>query len=247
MTQDFPDCAKCGAAPASREDEYCRFCSAPLPWSEFDLRSRRVVVLVSSHTMQEALNRVERSDEFLRANLALKNRRSSKRTRRRRVRERANRRYDESGFETTSTDENAAVLMLLLACAVFIGAVNVAGMGWFGFLLVAVFASGMAIWGSHRASTTEQPKRRSFSPKRRAVLAAGIVELGAPRPRSRRDGTLVRDVRCKLPGQRERKFVADVHLDLHAGDVGIVHARGKELSKFERMEHVEAEAGSAAR
>ncbi|MGB0332421.1 MAG: hypothetical protein ACPGPE_11470, partial [Planctomycetota bacterium] len=43
--RDFPLYVSCGAAPTSRKEESCRFCGAVLPWADFDLRSRRRLVL----------------------------------------------------------------------------------------------------------------------------------------------------------------------------------------------------------
>lgn len=233
MTQDYPTCTQCGGAPKSREEEYCRYCGAPLPWSTHDLRSRRVVVLVSSHSMEEALDRVERSGEFQRASLGLRRRQSSSRKIRLRHRGRG------TQFSDDTLEEFIGLLVLIVPIA-FFAVVGFAGRGWPQFLIVAAGASALSIWGAQRSSTTQARRWRSANPRRRAVSAAGIVELGPPRPRTRKDTTLVRDVHAKVRRGRNRRWVADVHHDLHAGDVGIAHLRGTRLESFDRLDHVQS-------
>ncbi len=236
-TQDFPTCSQCGAAPISRDQESCRFCSTLLSWSEYDLRSRRVVVLVPAESMEDAISKVEGSAEFRRASLGGK---GSDRSDRQRSGRR--RRQSKPKRSSLTVDDDLAAQGIALS-AIMLGPimaaiVHFAGAGWIQFLLVGAVASAFAIWGARRSSKTQERKWRSAIPKRSSILAAGILELGSPRAKSQRDRTLVRDVTLLARRGRKRKVIADVSLDLHAGDVGIAMTLGRSMRTFRQMAFV---------
>ncbi len=118
------------------------------------------------------------------------------------------------------------------------GIVYVAGSGLPQFLAVAAVLSGLAIWGAKRSSKTKERRWRRTVPKRRRLTAAGVMELDAPEPLSRHDDTLVRKVTFQEARGKKRQVIADVHVDLHAGDVGILETLGSRLKSFHRMDHV---------
>lgn len=244
MTQDFPTCIQCGALPDSREVESCRFCSTPLPWSDWDLRSRRVVVLVPTNTMNDAIARVEDSSEYLISSLALKRSHIASRKWHRRQRSRE----DQLAGIPTKRNPEIVFYMVVLFIGLFaiLYVLLFAPRSSFPFFLVVVSLSVVAISvARHSTSTAPRPRRQHRShqrswPKRKAVVAAGITELGAPRPKGKRRRTLVRDVHLRSKNGHERKVIAGVHLDLHSGDVGIATIRGKRLEAFDRRYHVDS-------
>lgn len=245
MTQDYPNCSQCGGAPTSRDEENCRFCSAPLPWSEYDLRSRRAVVLVPSRSMDDAVLRVETTPEFHRATLE----RRGVKTRHRRARRRR-REQREHGAHGVTYDEDDATLhwivcgVLVLPMAIFWGGQFVMQSPVYMAIAVLVIA-GLAVWGARQSATTSTRNWRRVVPKTRRAEAAGILELGPPRAVSRRRDDMVRDVTLRLNRRRTKTFPADVELDLHAGDVGIARFRGGRMDGFERLEFIAPEQPAA--
>ena len=187
MSQDFPTCIQCGALPESREQEHCRFCSAPLPWSEFDLRSRRVVVLVSAKSMDEAIKEVEQSDEYRRAVLALESpryKRNPRRSRghrkraRRRLRQRKNWAASHLGLNANETNQSWVAVALIGGFA-FIQSLRWAGDGLFHFLGVAGIFSWVVIRYVNQSWETGRSLVPGRTPQRNFVMAAGILELGS--------------------------------------------------------------------
>ncbi|MEM8713011.1 MAG: hypothetical protein AAGG01_18825 [Planctomycetota bacterium] len=239
MTQDYPCCSQCGAAPTSRDDEYCRFCSAPLPWAEYDLRSRRVMVVVSTSSMEEALQKVERSEAFMRARLRVERLQRTQGS----IRVRRSRRGARSSAGAVDESESDSVgHALVLGFAAFLGAVKIAGSGVWGFLLIGAVLSGLALWGTRSFSRSEHRSRRRLRRQRKSVVAVGIAELGPPKPASKDGSEFVRKVHCRTSRGGVRRLVADVHKDLHTGDVGIAHTQGRRLLSFDRIEHIGVDA-----
>ena len=242
-TRDFPLCASCGAAPTSRKEESCRFCGAVLPWADFDLRSRRRLVLesVPESTMDAALERVEASGAFRGART--ERRRIGRRLREYRERRRAAAAQgnDAHGSRVLATALATPAGMGIVAGALLLLAILAATLDEERF---AVAATGLFI-PVVLALALVDPSRRlrrrrggADGGKSRWATPMGILELGPPEFRGRLPRRHVRSVKARLTRQRTREFLADAALDLHAGDIGVARLSGKRLVALEVLEHI---------
>jgi len=217
-TRAFPLCQGCGAAPTSREEEACRFCGTVLSWADFDLLSRKRVVLrdASAEVVDAALWKVETSPEFLEA----------------------------TAKDLPEGDDG----LILEPLAVVIGVICALGATWlFGrnelFGLIAYLASFYVVEG---ANERLQGRGRRGRGKRQWAAAICVLELGPPetlwglRPRR------VRSVTARLTRHRTRKFKVGVTADLHAGDVGLAHTLGHEIVSFDRRMHLSEDVSALA-
>ncbi len=245
-TRDFPLCRGCGAAPSSRKEEACRFCGTVLSWADFDLRSRRRVVLkeVPADVMDAALSRVEKSLEFHRASAGRRRvkrrlqefRRASRRDRELRYRTGHDAELAMTLSEATQTPAGLAVLLIgggftaVLAFTADSMATMCAGV----FTLLAL--SGMNSAGNRR-------RRRSGATGSHAHWATpmGVLGVGPPETLGRLRRRRARRITARLPRQRTREFTVGVEEDMHAGDVGVAYVRGDRIFRFKVMEHLASE------
>jgi len=246
--RDFPLCGGCGAAPSSREEEACRFCGTVLTWAEFDLRSRRRVVLkeVESEAMDAALRRVEKSLEFHRASAGRREiKRRFQRFRRASRAKRERLSHDTTSgdaelvmtaFEAAKTPAGAGVLVVGVGVSVLLGLTS-------GPLpaMCAVLFTLLALSGFNAAGN--RSRRRTGVPGRHSHWAApmGILELGPPESFGRVRRRRGRRVTARLLRHRTREFTVGVDEDLHAGDVGVAYLRGDRIFRFKVQEHLSAE------
>jgi hypothetical protein len=217
-TRAFPLCQGCGAVPTTREEEACRFCGTVLSWSDFDLLSRKRVVLrdASAEVVDAALWKVETSPEFLEA----------------------------TARDLPAGDDGP----ILEPLAAVIGVICALGATWLfgrneGLGVVAYVGSLYVVEGANERLRGRDRRGRG---KRQWAAAICVLELGPPetlwglRPRR------VRRVTARLTRQRTRRFKVGVSEDLHAGDVGLAHTLGHEIVSFDRRMHLSEDVSALA-
>lgn len=223
-TRSLPLCKSCGGAPTSRKEETCRFCGTVLSWADFDLLSRRRVVLKEARAeiVDAALWKVESSPEL--------------------------REFKE--VDAPEEDEGPVIMPIALAIGV-VGAICAAWLHEqypdFGFL--AYFLVWCLV--SHVDETQRVGKRsRKVSGVRGQALgwaaAVCVLEVGAPETFWKLRPRRVRRITARLSRQRTREFRIGVNMDLHAGDVGIAYTRGRKIVRFDRRMHLSEEEGVPA-
>ena len=214
--RDFPLCEGCGAAPASRGEEVCRFCGTELSWAEFDLRSKRRFAVDEARSgwpsrAKAALLRVEASPEFRSAN---------------RVR------------EVHSDDPYESILMTLQSVPgliiVSIGAV----LSFLGYLhqgrepvglLPGAWFTFLALMVARRAKGSRLRRDLPTSGVAIAVMTVTPNPPGAP------------TVTVRLAEDRTQEFSLEASDDLRPGDVGLAYTRGSRILRVQVTEHVPPE------
>lgn len=227
MRLSLPRCAECGAAISNRTDEHCGFCGAALPWEAWDelLRARVEVIPCSEATLDAALRRIVRSNEFVRAELENQKRRIRLRLRRPGKRHRP---------------ERSRAADVSLALGYPIGAVLVLSNQTFdpivlGVLVLATLALATLWWWFWRGGKLVVA-RRLRRPTNYSVGAFAVLGL-APTPRdSVRAGPSWRMATLRSSEGEELRCFAEANLGLQPGACGIGWLRGVQLERFECLE-----------
>jgi len=239
MRLTLPRCAECGASIRARTDENCPFCGAALPWEAWDelIRARVEVIPCAAQSVEDALLRIERRPEFMRARIA---------ERRRRARSRLKRERSRGAPEEPGVSDALPVLlwpgMLVLVSSTQTFDPVVLGL----ILLVSLALATLGWWwfSRRRSSGAARPKRR------RAVfqVSAFVVLGSAPTPReSVRPGAGWRTVTLRAASGEEVRRFAQASLGLRAGACGIGWLRGVELARFQELEQLDALAAGSPR
>lgn len=226
MPLSLPRCAECGAAIRARTDENCTYCGAALPWEAWDelLRARVEVIPCSEATLDAVLQRIARSNEFVRAELE---------NQRRRIR------FRQQRPGKRHKPERPRVVDVLLGLAYPLGAVVVLSNQTFdpvvlGVLLLAALALVTLWWWFSRGSKLVARRRRR--PANYSVGAFAVLGL-APTPRdSVRAGPGWRMVTLRSSEGEELRCFAETSLGLQPGACGIGWVQGVELERFECLE-----------
>lgn len=211
----FPECRSCGGVPVAREEEACRFCGTVLTWADFDLRSRRRVVL------EEA--RFEHVDAALR-----------------KVATSAGLHRSPRG-EPQEEVEGPVIMPLAIAVGV-IGALCSTWvyqqdelLGGLGYLLTWLVVNSVDEYSRTGGAAAAGGRKRGQPSWASAVC---VLEVGPPETRLRLRPRRLRRITARLDRQRTREFTVAVNMDLHAGDVGVAYTRGAEITRFDLRMHL---------
>ncbi|MBL6757967.1 MAG: hypothetical protein ISQ11_16335 [Planctomycetes bacterium] len=215
-----------------------------LSWADFDLRSRRRVVLkeVPADVMDAALSRVEKSLEFHKAN-------AGRRRVKRRLQEfrRASRRERELRYRTGHDAELTMTLSEAIQTPAGLAVLLIGG----GFTAVLAFTADsmatmcagvftlLALSGMNSAGNRRRRRSGATGSHAHWATPMGVLGVGPPETLGRR--RRARRITARLPRQRTREFTVGVEEDMHAGDVGVAYVRGDRIFRFKVMEHLASE------